>query len=90
MIFTDNIPKGIRIRELNTFIKNDKTKMVSFPGATSKEILHYLDVHLINSSADTIILHVGVNGLLKDHSKSKIENPGENLRSMVEMSHLWN
>ena len=35
--------------------------MVSFPGATSKEILHYLDAHLVNSSADTIILHVGVN-----------------------------
>ena len=90
MIFTDNIAKGIRIRELNTFIKNDKTKMVSFPEATSKEILHYLDVHLISSSADTIILHVGVNGLLKDNSKSKIENLGENLRSKVEMSHLWN
>ena len=44
LIFTDSIPKGICIRELNIFIKNDKTKMVSFPGATSKEILQYLDV----------------------------------------------
>ena len=34
LIFTDSIPKGIRIRELNSFIKNGKTKMVSFPGAT--------------------------------------------------------
>ena len=39
-IFTDSIPKGIRLRELNSFIKNGKTKMVSFLGATSKEILH--------------------------------------------------
>ena len=36
LIFTDSIPKRIRIRELNTFMKNSKTKMVSFPGATSK------------------------------------------------------
>ena len=36
LIFTNSIPKRIRIRELNTFMKNSKTKMVSFPGATSK------------------------------------------------------
>ena len=36
LIFTDSIPKGIRIRGLNSFIKNGKTKMVSLPGATSK------------------------------------------------------
>ena len=77
---------GIRIRVLNTFIKNIKTKMASLPGATSKEILHYLDVHLTNSSADAdaVMLHVGVNDLLKDNSKSKTENIGKNLRSMVE------
>ena len=66
LIFTDSIPTGIRIRELNTFIKNSKTKMASLSGETSKEILHYLDVHLTNSSADVVILHVGVNDLLKD------------------------
>ena len=71
LIFTDSIPKGIRIRELNSFIKNGKTKMVSFPGATSKEILHYLDVNLANSCADAVILHVGVNDLLEDNIQSK-------------------
>ena len=36
LIFTDSIPTGIRMRELNSFTKNGKTKIVSFPGATSK------------------------------------------------------
>ena len=58
--------------------------MVSFPGATSKEILQYLDVHSTNSSPDVVILHFGVNDLLKDNSKSKIEKLEKNLRSMVE------
>ena len=89
LIFTDSIPKGIRIREFNRFIKNGKTKMVSFPGATSNEILHYLDVHLTNSSADTVILHVGVNDLLEDNSQLKIENLGNNLRSMLEKCHAF-
>ena len=89
MIFTDSILKGIRIRELNSFIKNGKTKMVSFPGATSKEILHYLDIHLANSFADVVILHVGVNDLLEDNIQSKIENLGKNLRSIVEKCHTY-
>lgn len=41
LIFKDNIPKGIRIRDLNSFIERGKTNMASFPGATPKEILHY-------------------------------------------------
>ena len=53
MMITDSIPKGIRITELNSFITNGKTKMVSFPGTTSEEILHYINVHLTNSSAQT-------------------------------------
>ena len=89
LIFTDSIHKGIRIRDLKTFIKNGKTKMVSFPGATSKEILHYLDIHLTSSSADANILHVGVNDLLEDNSKSKIENLEKNIGSMVEKYHTY-
>ena len=89
LIFTDSIPKGIRIGEFNSFIKNGKTKMVSFPGATSNEILHYLDVHLTNSSADAVILHVGVNDTLEDNSQLKIENLWNNLRSMVEKCHTY-
>ena len=89
MIFTDSIPNGIRIREINTFIKNGKTKMVSFPRAVSKEISHYLDIHLTNSSPDAVILHVGVNDLLKDNSKSKVENLDKNLRCMVDKCHTY-
>ena len=89
LIFTDSIPKGIHIRELNSFIKNSKTEMLSFPGATSKEVLHYLDVHLTNSSADDVFVHVGVDDLSKDNSKSKIEILVKNLRFVVEKCHTY-
>ena len=66
-----------------------KTKIMSCPGATSKETLRYLDVFLTNSPADSVILHVGVNDLLEHNSKSKIENGGENPESMVEKCHIY-
>ena len=37
------------------------SKMVTFPGVTPKDILLYLDVRLTIYSADTVILHAGVN-----------------------------
>ena len=77
LIISDNILKAIRIREPNSFITNGKTKIVSFPGATSKEILHYLDVHQTNFFVHTITLHVGVNDLLENNSQSKIANLGK-------------
>ena len=83
LIFTDSISKGIRIREPNSFIKNGK-KMISFPGASSNENLHYLGIHLTSSSADTVILHVRVNDLLEDNIQSKTENLGKHFKSVIE------
>lgn len=39
--FIDSVSNRTRVRKFDSFIKTSKTKMVSFPGATSKEILHY-------------------------------------------------
>ena len=76
-------------RELNTFIKMAKQKWCLSLEQHQKEILHYLDVHLTNSSPDAVILHVRVNDLLEDNSKSKIENLEKNLRSMVDKCHNY-
>ena len=62
--------------------------MISTLGVTSK-ILLYLGVHLTNSSANTVILYVGVNDLMEGNSQSKIENLGENLKTMIEKCHTY-
>ena len=60
--------------------------MVSFPAATSKEVL---DIHLTNLSADTAKLHVRVIFFLEDNSHSKVENIRKNLKAMVEKCHTY-
>ena len=45
-IFSDSIPKGIQIKQMNQQIKNGNARIHSFPGATSHQLLHYLDVNL--------------------------------------------
>ena len=39
--------------------------MLRFPGFSSRQMSHYSDIHLEDKSIDTVILHVGVNDLLR-------------------------
>ena len=67
----DNIPKGIRIKELNEGVNNGKTRQHSFLGATSKQLLHYVDVSLDNCT-DTVLIRFGINDIsnsISDASK---------------------
>ena len=52
-IFTDSIPKGIKFKELNEQIRHGYGRVHSLLGATSKQLLHYLDVN-IEDSTDTV------------------------------------
>ena len=60
-IFTDSIPKGIRMYDFNKLIKNRKAKMLNFPGPSSRQLLHYVDIHLEGIQVDTVVIHIGVN-----------------------------
>ena len=52
--------------------------------SSSKQMLHYVNIHLEDKSIDTFILHVGVNDLLNDKSKSNVDNLMSNIHKIVE------
>ena len=57
--------------------------MLAFPGASSKQMLHYLDINLENCNTDTVIIHVGVNDLMHDNSQSNIESLIRNIKAPI-------
>ena len=64
--------------------------MHCFPGATSAQLLHYLDVNL-DHTTDTVILHIGINDLLQDMANNNnnltdnsIKNFMKNIEQMVQ------
>ena len=79
-IFTDSIPKGIRVKQMNQQIKNGNARIHSFPGATSHQLLHYLDVN-IEQNTDTVVFHIGINDLL--NSVSNINGLLLNIKEMI-------
>ena len=63
-------------------MNNNRAQLISFPGASSKSLLHYLDVHLKDKNINTVILHIGVNDLLND-SLECVNMLMENLTKMI-------
>ena len=70
-MFSDSIPKGIRIREFNRHITNATTRLKCFPGATSKELKHYVVPTFQKKSFNSTLIHIGINDILKDQSNSQ-------------------
>ena len=79
-IFSDSIPKGIRIKQMNQQIKNANARILSFPGATSHQLLHYLDVNL-DKYTDTVVIHIGINDIL--NSASNVNGLLSNIKDMI-------
>ena len=90
LIFSDSIPKGIKMFQFNKrLVNNNRAQLISFPGASSKRLLHYLDVHLDDKNTDTVILHIGVNDLLNDNSPECVNNLMENLTKMINKCQIY-
>ena len=83
ILFSDSIPRGLRMREFNRYIRYGKTRLKSFPGATSKELSHYIEPTIKEESFDMATIHVGVNDLLNGQNNLQHESLLSNIMDIV-------
>ena len=69
--------------EFNSLLRNRKTQKLNFPGSSSKQISHYIDINLEDKSIDNIF-HACVNDLLNDNSQSNVNNLMPNIHRIIE------
>ena len=81
-MFTDNIPRGIWMRKFNQ-CTDGVARLKSFPGATSKELAHYVVPTLKEESFHTALIHVGTNDILRDQSKLQQQLVLQNIMKML-------
>ena len=62
------------MHNFNRLIKSCQAKMFNLPGASSHQLLHYLDVHLRDQTIDTVIIHIGISDLLTNSGRSSMDN----------------
>ena len=67
---------------INRALTNGRARFKYFPGATSKELLHYIDATLEESNFELAVIHVGVNDIL--NSNNSVDRLLKNIHSMVE------
>ena len=72
------------MQKFNRLIKNCRAKMFNVPVASSHQLLHYLDVHLKDKSTDTVMIHIGINDLLTNSSRSGMDNLISNIKKITE------
>ena len=65
---------------MNQQIKNGYARILSFPGVTSHQLLHYLDVNL-DKYTDTVVIHIGINDIL--NSASNVNGLLPNIKDMI-------
>ena len=58
--------------------------MLHFPGASSRQLLHYMGIHLEGIQVDTFVIHIGINVLLNYSNQSRIDSLMNNIICMVE------
>ena len=89
-IFSDSIPRGIRMRDFNKFVRVWKAKLQCFPGTTSNKLLHYSDVNLQDNNTESVILHVGVNNVLHDSTETNINSFFNNVQEIAKKCRSYN
>ena len=67
-----------------------KAKLQCFPGATSNQLLHYLDVNLQDNNTESVILHVGVNNVLHDSTETNINSFFNNVQEIAKKCRSYN
>ena len=71
------------MRDFNKFVRVEKVKLQCFPGATSNQLLHYLDVNLQDNNTESLMLHVLVNGVLQDRTETNINSFFKNVQEIA-------
>ena len=59
--------------------------MFNLQGASSHQMLHYLDVRLEGRQTNTVAIHVEINGILRDSSQSNIDGLLRNIKNVLKM-----
>ena len=67
---------------MNNSIRSGRVRFRNFPGATLRELLHYMDPTLAAENYDTAVIHVGINDIINGVSSTKVENLVLNLEEI--------
>ena len=76
-LFSDSIPRGMSIKEINRQIQGGRIHVKAFPAAKSTQLNHYVIPTLGECSYDAAVIHAGINDILRSKHYDELDKlPG--------------
>ena len=68
--------------EFNNTLRSGRARFKHFPGASSKDLLHYIDPTLEEQNFEAVIIHIRINDILYDSSSKQINLLLQNIKEI--------
>ena len=68
--------------ELNNTLRSGRARFKHFPGASSKDLLHYIDPTLEEQNFEAATIHIRINDILYDSSSKQINLLLQNIKEI--------
>ena len=85
IIFSDsiaNFDRNTKVK-MNNCIRSGRARFQNLPGATLGELLHYIDITLVEGNYDKAMVDVGINNIINNDNLIKVEKLVLNLEKIV-------
>ena len=89
-LFADSIPKGMRIKDINSCIKGGKIHLKSFPGAKASQLNHYIKPTLKEYRYDCAIIHAGINDIIRNKNDTDLNNLPDSILEIAKTCQNYN
>ena len=68
---------------INSSLNNRSARFKYFPGATSKDMLHYVDATLQDNLFEVAVIHIGINDIVNNKNSLNTDHVLENIYNVA-------
>ena len=72
--FSDSIPRGMKMKHLNSQVKEGRIHLKAFPGAKANQLNHCVIPTLEEFDYDCAIIHLGINDIPRSKDMSELKD----------------
>ena len=69
---------------INRILSNGSARIRYFPGATSENLLHYIDTTLQDNSFEVAVIHIGINDIVNNKNSLNTDHILQNIKDTAQ------
>ena len=82
--------KGLKMKQFNSHIHSGKVNLKAFPGTKADQLNHHVKPSLEEYEKDAVIIHIGINDILRSKSEKEVNGIQRKIMNIVETCRDYN